>query len=261
MASWDGDQDWSEESFTISAGMHTLSWAYEKDYSVSGGADCGWIDNITLPPFGDKDPELWVLPNYLQVTVLENTVVQDTLNLFNGGTGVVLYSIEHMDTTGNPVSWLEIENAAGGLNPGSGAEVLVNFNAGELQSGLYEADILITDHLENTQTVPVWFYVDLSTGLEDWKDLTTLLLVPNPFTRELTIEYGLQNQARVTLEVFNIHGERVASPVQSIVMNAGNHKTVWDGKDFSGGELPAGVYFLRISNGKETRTEKVIKKQ
>lgn len=259
MASWDGDQAWTEESFAITAGMHTLTWSYEKDFSVSGGADCGWIDNITLPPFGDKDPELWVLPSYLQVTVQENILVQDTLSLFNGGSGVVLYSIEQMDTTGNPVSWLEIENSGGGLNPGTGTDVLVNFNAGELQSGLYEADILITDHLENTQTVHVWFYVDLSTGLEDRISLTELLLVPNPFTSDLYAEFSLQNQAHVTVEVFNIHGERVAFPVQSVIMNAGTHRTAWDGKDFSGGDLPAGVYFLRISTGKETMTGKVIK--
>jgi hypothetical protein len=261
MASWDGDQDWTEESFTIAAGMHTLAWAYEKDYSVSGGSDCGWIDNITLPPFGDKDPELWVLPTYMQVTVLENTVVQDTLSLFNAGTGVVLYSIEHMDTTGTPVSWLEIENSGGGLNPGNGTDVLVNFDAGELQSGLYEAEILVTDHLDNTQSVPVWLYVDLGTGLEDGESITEFQLAPNPFSRKLTVEFSLYDQARVTLDVFNIHGEQIASPVQSVMMTAGDHRIAWDGTDYSGRELPAGVYFLKISNGENTMTGKVIKKQ
>jgi hypothetical protein len=61
--------------------------------------------------------------------------------------------------------------------------------------------------------------------------------------------------------VFNIFGKRVASPVQSVLMNSGNHRITWDGTDFSGGGLPAGVYFLRISNGDETITGKVIKDQ
>lgn len=48
--SWSGEINWSEESYSVSAGTHTFKWVYEKDYSVSDGSDCSWIDYITFPP-------------------------------------------------------------------------------------------------------------------------------------------------------------------------------------------------------------------
>jgi hypothetical protein len=39
---------------TLSAGEHTLKWAYTKDGSVDGGSDTAWIDNVVLPAVIDK---------------------------------------------------------------------------------------------------------------------------------------------------------------------------------------------------------------
>ncbi|MFO7862716.1 MAG: C25 family cysteine peptidase [Salinivirgaceae bacterium] len=61
---WDGETDWVRASFPVSAGNHTFEWRYSKDYSVSHGDDCAWIDNIrfpivgTVPPAGNSAPEV-----------------------------------------------------------------------------------------------------------------------------------------------------------------------------------------------------------
>ena len=47
---WSGTVDWSKSSFEISQGTHVLEWKYAKDYSMSGGSDCCWIDYISFPP-------------------------------------------------------------------------------------------------------------------------------------------------------------------------------------------------------------------
>ena len=47
--SWSGDTGWSNYSFLLSAGTHTLQWTYSKDYTVSNGQDAAWIDNLDLP--------------------------------------------------------------------------------------------------------------------------------------------------------------------------------------------------------------------
>ena len=47
---WSGDQDWAEVTYAVTAGIHNFKWTYSKDYSVSNGSDCGWIDDIKLPP-------------------------------------------------------------------------------------------------------------------------------------------------------------------------------------------------------------------
>ena len=49
MGTWSGEIDWSQETYSVTAGTHTLKWSYTKDVSVSSGSDCAWIDNVTLP--------------------------------------------------------------------------------------------------------------------------------------------------------------------------------------------------------------------
>ena len=48
---WHDFVDWSQVSYTLPPGTHTLEWRYDKDPADSGKDDCGYIDNITLPPF------------------------------------------------------------------------------------------------------------------------------------------------------------------------------------------------------------------
>ncbi len=49
-ASWSGNSEWSEVTIPVTAGTHSFKWSYEKDYSMSSGQDCAWIDNIQFPP-------------------------------------------------------------------------------------------------------------------------------------------------------------------------------------------------------------------
>jgi uncharacterized repeat protein (TIGR02543 family) len=44
-----GEIDWSQLSYPISAGNHTLTWAYVKDESWEDGQDAAWIDAVSLP--------------------------------------------------------------------------------------------------------------------------------------------------------------------------------------------------------------------
>jgi serine protease len=46
---WAGELPWSQFSETIETGEHTFSWRYEKDGSVSDGADAAWLDYIVFP--------------------------------------------------------------------------------------------------------------------------------------------------------------------------------------------------------------------
>ncbi len=43
-----GTVDWTQQSYSLSAGTYTLTWEYDKDYSVSSGSDCGWVDRLEL---------------------------------------------------------------------------------------------------------------------------------------------------------------------------------------------------------------------
>lgn len=44
-----GDVAWTRVAFYVPAGTHTFKFSYKKDYSVSNGSDCAWIDNVKFP--------------------------------------------------------------------------------------------------------------------------------------------------------------------------------------------------------------------
>jgi hypothetical protein len=44
-----GEHDWTAAKFPVPAGEHVFKWSYEKDYSVSNGSDCAWLDYIVFP--------------------------------------------------------------------------------------------------------------------------------------------------------------------------------------------------------------------
>ena len=47
---WSGEVNWSQITYPLAIGHHELKWTYEKDFSVSSGQDCAWLDNIVFPP-------------------------------------------------------------------------------------------------------------------------------------------------------------------------------------------------------------------
>ena len=46
---WAGEVAWTQFKTPVSEGPHTFKWVYEKDYMVTAGSDCAWIDYIILP--------------------------------------------------------------------------------------------------------------------------------------------------------------------------------------------------------------------
>jgi hypothetical protein len=66
LAAISGEVDWEQETVSIAAGVHQLSWVYSKDPSVSVGQDAGWVDQVTflpLPPVPQRLSSAAVLPN------------------------------------------------------------------------------------------------------------------------------------------------------------------------------------------------------
>ncbi|MDD3524619.1 MAG: M14 family zinc carboxypeptidase [Candidatus Cloacimonetes bacterium] len=80
---------------------------------------------------------------------------------------------------------------------------------------------------------------------------------PNPFNPETTIRFSLAQTDEVSLEVFNLRGQKVRS-YRPGTMNPGNHKVIFDGMDDNGSPLASGVYFYRLKAGAFSQSRKMI---
>ena len=68
---------------------------------------------------------------------------------------------------------------------------------------------------------------------------------PNPFNPTTTVRYTLPTASAVTLTVYNMLGQKVATLADE-VQGAGTFEAVWDGRSAAGSAVASGVYMLRI---------------
>jgi hypothetical protein len=100
------------------------------------------------------------------------------------------------------------------------------------------------------------FNISIATGIRDLNQMPTQFGLdqnyPNPFNPTTTISYGVPQQSMVTLKVYDILGNEVATLVNG-VQPAGNHVVSFDAS-----KLTSGVYIYRMQAGSFTQTKKMI---
>ncbi len=78
---------------------------------------------------------------------------------------------------------------------------------------------------------------------------------PNPFNPTTTIEFDVASKSRVSLKIYNILGQEVATLINK-VLEPGSYKTKFNAVGTQ--TLASGVYFYRISAGKYVSTKKML---
>ena len=80
---------------------------------------------------------------------------------------------------------------------------------------------------------------------------------PNPFGPITEVKYGLPKACHVTLEIYNILGQRVVTLVDE--HQQAGYKTIrWDARGLRGAEAASGVYFCRLKAGNQKAIRKMI---
>lgn len=82
---------------------------------------------------------------------------------------------------------------------------------------------------------------------------TSMLVYPNPFSNQTTIEYTLTEETEVILQVVDMLGEQVAILVDDSIQNKGAHQVT-----FNRQQLQGGTYFIILQKGNEYESQKLI---
>jgi hypothetical protein len=80
---------------------------------------------------------------------------------------------------------------------------------------------------------------------------------PNPFRDAAMISYSAPQAARVSIDIYDVHG-RLVQTVYNGQVEAGTHHVTWDGRDSAGSKVARGVYFCRMNAGEFSATEKMV---
>lgn len=81
---------------------------------------------------------------------------------------------------------------------------------------------------------------------------------PNPFNPETTIEFNNLVQGQVSINIYNLKGQLIKNLFQDN-LSQGLHKVIWQGRDNNDKQVASGIYFYKISCGKnKSVTKKII---
>jgi hypothetical protein len=80
---------------------------------------------------------------------------------------------------------------------------------------------------------------------------------PNPFNPETDIKYTLQKSALVTLEIYNLLGQKIQTLTHEY-QPAGSYHLVWHGKNEAGQGVSSGIYLYRLEVNGVSQTKRMV---
>ncbi|MHC4498261.1 MAG: C25 family cysteine peptidase, partial [Planctomycetota bacterium] len=137
-----------------------------------------------------------------------------------------------------------------------------NAYVGEYPGVIYNSDSFDLEKMQGPWVDPVPYWdsygesfagevIEIATVIP--AEFALLGAVPNPFNPTTTIRFALPEAAKVGLDVFDVSGRHVASPLHDGYREAGYHEVTFDGS-----ELASGIYFYRLNAGAFTGAGKLL---
>ena len=80
---------------------------------------------------------------------------------------------------------------------------------------------------------------------------------PNPFNPITTIQFGVPEESKVSLMIFDLMGREVKTLVSGY-LRPGFHKVIWNGTDHFGKQVATGMYFTVMQSGDYRDVRKMI---
>ena len=257
IGNWSGEIDWTEASFNIPAGNHTFRWVYRKNENNSSGNDAAWLDNIIFPSSGGE------IFSPLAFVSLEEI---DFGHLAINEAGTKTFTLINLGNTFLEGSFVIPEGILLHANPNFLLEAYKNkvytltFQSSEPQN--LEQVLIINTNDPNNEVITIQLNGQVGTVHEGDNPIAPLLTslknnYPNPFNPETTLAFDLQQDTWVTLDIYNIKGQKVRSLIHNY-LSSGYHKIIWNGKDNMNRDVATGLYFYQMTAGDYFAVKKMI---
>ncbi len=82
-------------------------------------------------------------------------------------------------------------------------------------------------------------------------------IIPNPVYEQASIYIHLPQSMNMSIDIYNSAGAHVSRLLKG-PLEQGVNKLYWDLRDEAGCKVASGVYFLRLTYGNDSRTEKIV---
>ncbi len=158
-----------------------------------------------------------------------------------------------------PVTWVSVDTDTGSLAQGADDLLTFTFDATGLAEGVYTAYAYIASNAASSpDIVPLTLTVtDPGVGIGGTPDVFALAgAYPNPFNPSTQVEFVLDREGAVTVDVLDLQG-RVVRTLLSQSLPAGTARVTWDGTDDTGRKVASGTYLARLRAGDRVATAKL----
>jgi hypothetical protein len=255
---------WDDLNLTSAGTVHYINDAANSRFIVQYTA---------VPHYGTTEPGTYTFQVILysngnivyQYLDMQQTLNSATVGIENAGGLIALqtvYNAAYMHNnlaillTRDAVQWLSTSATQGVIAPHDSQNVQIRVHPGPLAAGDYRARLKLSGNIASTMYIPVTLHATGPVSVGEYSGIPTEFTLdqnfPNPFNPATVIRYGLPHAAQVTLRIYNMLGQVVAT-LATEVQNAGYHRV-----EFNGASLASGVYFYRLEAGNFVATKKLL---
>jgi endonuclease I len=152
----------------------------------------------------------------------------------------------------------QVDKTSMNLNSEFYEYVKVSFTSAETED-VYTTNIRIESNDDDESLIEIPVTVQVSSMVSIIKENRPAFCYhlyqnyPNPFNSQTTISFSLASAGAVKLAVYNINGQLVQVILDNLLMSGGAHKAIFDANS-----LPSGIYYYRLTAGKQSQSQKLI---
>lgn len=90
------------------------------------------------------------------------------------------------------------------------------------------------------------------------QQINLLQSYPNPFNPRTTIFFSISTASAVSLQIYNLRGQRIRTLLERSNLEPGKQQVEWDGRDGQGNVVSSGIYIYKVDDGTTVLARKMV---